>query len=797
MSIKLKGNFLQRNADQLVRWALLILLTGIFTFILYPNLAIQHHVYKLGDVADRNVKATEDFVFEDKIATEAKQEEAAASVLTVYDYDKQLASKLMDRVNQAFAILNGVFTNAAAVSSRHSKSSSRRHHRALPSAEEKALSMKATFEAALGLKFTDADYALLVQQKFQKSIAVVINRILKEILDNGVVPDKELLLKEIDSGITLRSVPGGTESTVTSLRSFYGLDQAKTMVRIVGDPFLKNYQFNLRNLMVQMVQELIAPNITLDRARTEARRKAAEAAVKPILHQIKAGEMVLREGERVTPIQLMKLNAMQFKGRPHEVIVNAVGAALVLMCLLVITYHLFAGKLKKTLKINNKDLLFMAVVLTSLFILAKLSVAITNNLNQSGAFVVSEDTACFGIPIAAGSMVVCLFIGLDYALYFSMLAAVCVTMLFQNRFELFLYFFLNSTLAAYWIQGCRERKIFIRAGAKLGLLNVLLVTAIHLFRANLSILGLLWSWGFALMGGLFVGIISLGLAPLVEMVFGYKTDVTLLELANLDQPILKRLMLESPGTYHHSMVVGSLVEAAAAQIGANPLKARVCGYYHDIGKINKPLYFIENQMEVKNRHDKLAPSMSALILISHIKDGVEIAKTHRLGQDIIDVIRQHHGTSLITYFYDKARQLKGEDAVNIENFRYPGPNPQTREAGLVMLADVVEAASRTLENPTPARIQKLVQNLINRVFSDGQLGNCELTLRDLHEIAKCFNKILNGIHHHRIEYPDAAATSNGKGKNGSTDRQQAKSDRHGAGSPSDNSDPHLKRLGLS
>jgi hypothetical protein len=189
--------------------------------------------------------------------------------------------------------------------------------------------------------------------------------------------------------------------------------------------------------------------------------------------------------------------------------------------------------------------------------------------------------------------------------------------------------------------------------------------------------------------------------------------------------------------------------------------------------------------------------MSALILISHIKDGVEIAKTHRLGQDIIDVIRQHHGTSLITYFYDKARQLKGEDAVNIENFRYPGPNPQTREAGLVMLADVVEAASRTLENPTPARIQKLVQNLINRVFSDGQLGNCELTLRDLHEIAKCFNKILNGIHHHRIEYPDAAATSNGKGKNGSTDRQQAKSDRHGAGSPSDNSDPHLKRLGLS
>jgi putative nucleotidyltransferase with HDIG domain len=249
------------------------------------------------------------------------------------------------------------------------------------------------------------------------------------------------------------------------------------------------------------------------------------------------------------------------------------------------------------------------------------------------------------------------------------------------------------------------------------------------------------------------------------------------------------------------VIVGSLVEAAASEIGANHLLAKVCGYYHDIGKVKKPLYFIENQKTGKNKHDKLAPSMSSLILIAHVKDGVEIARENKLGQVIIDTIRQHHGTSLIKYFFEKAKQRRGEDAVNIDDFRYPGPKPQTREAGLVMLADVVEAASRTLDNPTPSRIQGHVQNLINHIFSDGQLDECELTLKDLHKIARSFNQILNGIHHHRIEYTEKRATAgeNGKGrpKNGSPDRQQAKQAHRLTEEDTTNSSGHLKRLGLS
>jgi hypothetical protein len=800
MASKIKQTFFDENADHLVRWGLLLLLTGLFTFILYPSLAIKQHVYQLGDVADRNIKATEDFFIEDNAATNAKRLEAAEAALTVYDHDQLMVSRITSGVGKSFSLLRAVFgvqpnseaeTEKIGTGSPDEGIKSPKH-----TAEEKALLMKSEFEGALGLKVSQGAYNILIQQKFNEDIPTIINKIIKDILDKGVVSNKEILLKEIDKGIVLRSVQHKTEQTVTALRTFYGLDQAKTMVRIIGDPLLKDHNYNLRNLAVDLVQELISPNITLNRNETEERKKNAADEIKPILYQIKTGEMILREGERVTPIHLKKLNAMKSEVKKENAVANGMGAAMIVMCFLTIIYHLYVSGEKRIGAHLKRDLLFFASVLVSLFLVATLSMAVMEALTQSGAFAAPARSAFFGMPIASGAMVVCLFLGIDSAVLFSVLIAVLITVLFQNRFELFVYFFLNSILAAYWIQACRERKVFIKAGAKIGLLNVLLVTALHFYGTELSIPKLLWDWAFAFSGGIIVGIISLGMAPLIEMGFGYKTDVTLLELANLDRPILRRLMLEAPGTYHHSVVVGTMVEAAAAEIGANSLKAKVCGYYHDIGKINKPLYFIENQRSGKNRHDKLAPSMSALILISHIKDGVEIAKSHKLGQEIIDVIRQHHGTSLITFFYDKAKQQKGEDGVDIENFRYKGPTPQTREAGLVMLADVVEAASRTLDNPTPARIQKLVQNLINKIFSDGQLGNCELTLRDLHEIAKSFNKILTGIHHHRIEYPDNPASSNGKGKNGSTDKQQSKSDKYSGAGSSKNGDSHLKRLGL-
>ena len=250
-----------------------------------------------------------------------------------------------------------------------------------------------------------------------------------------------------------------------------------------------------------------------------------------------------------------------------------------------------------------------------------------------------------------------------------------------------------------------------------------------------------------------------------------------MELANLNQPLFQQMIIEAPGTYHHSIIVSSLAESAAEAISANALLTKVSAYYHDIGKLKKPQYFIENQPNSDNRHDKLSPKMSSLIIMSHVKDGCELAAKAKLGRQIINIIRQHHGTSIISFFYDKAKKDKNESlrSLSENDFRYPGPKPQTKEAGLIMLADVIEASSRTLTNPTPARIKSLVRERIEGIYMDGQLDECELTLSNLNTIAETFTKILTGIFHHRIDYPEAPQKEgNGKKEsNENTNRKQA------------------------
>jgi putative nucleotidyltransferase with HDIG domain len=315
---------------------------------------------------------------------------------------------------------------------------------------------------------------------------------------------------------------------------------------------------------------------------------------------------------------------------------------------------------------------------------------------------------------------------------------------------------------------------------------------------------LLYKLGFGFTGGLVAAVMVTGIVPLIESLFRYTTNIKLLELANMNNPLLRDLMVQAPGTYHHSIIVGNLAEAAAENIGVNPLMVRVAAYYHDIGKIRKPQYFIENIGGQENRHDKLAPSMSALILMAHVKDGVEMARESRLGRDLGDIIRQHHGTSLMKFFYDKAKSKADPEVEQIDerDYRYPGPKPQTREAALIMLADAIEAASRTLTDPTPARIQGMVQKIINNIFIDGQLDECELTLKDINNIAKSFKLVLGGIFHHRVDYPEPvskerAAEKLPRSADEDRDRKPTDSLEDPEDSTEKGSSEDLKRLGMS
>lgn len=803
ISAKERAGSIQKRKDSLrqifeesirFRWYLLFWITAIFVFILYQGQGTAKPSYRLGDVVERNFKAPQDFFIEDPDATEANRRRAVEAVLTVYDHDTALLPVLLQRVKEVFGEFHRLAQTQEEARPGHDPAAAAQ---AEQSAEPALLPSREVFARKLGIDISPGAYRMLTDERFSPKIAEAVGRILTEILTRGVVTNKAILLQDVDKGIVLRNLGTRRERTVADLNRFYDLDQARAAVRRVGEQLLQEESYPLKNLVFDFTQRLIQPNITLNRAETSERKSLTAETIKPTLYKIKSGEMLLREGDRVNAVQLLKLNALKSQSQRGKALAAILGTGLLVLILLAAGSRVYMPRIGTTTSEQNRNLLFLSMVLLAAFLLAYLSIHLTETLASKDPADLPAASLIYGTPLASGPMIIALFLGFELAVPFAVILALCVAVVFQIHVTLLIYFLVSGVMAAYWIRNCRERKVFIKAGAKLGLLNMALTGAVAVYFAPISGSQLLLHGAFAFFGGVGAGIITAGVVPLVEITFDYSTDIKLLELANLDQPILKRLLMEAPGTYHHSVLVGSMVEAAASEIGANPLLAKVCGYYHDIGKMVKPMYFIENQRDGRNKHDKLAPSMSALILVAHVKNGVEIARRHKLGRPIVETIQQHHGTSMITYFYDKAKQQKGEDAVNIDDFRYPGPKPQTREIGLVMLADVAEAASRTLANPTPSRIQGMVQNLINKIFSDGQLDDCELTLKDLHKIAKSFNKFLNAIHHHRIDYPEKRAGAQEKIKNGSSDRQPAKQ-------PADTDREHppqspgrLRRLGQS
>ncbi|MEA3429271.1 MAG: HD family phosphohydrolase, partial [Thermodesulfobacteriota bacterium] len=501
-----------------VRWSILIGVAVIFSIILYPSLVITEHSYKTGDVVDRDIKAPRDFFIEDEAATEVKRKLAVEKILTVYDHDKLLASRLTAHVQQAFADLRSVFEDKIRDKSKGADKNEASVH-------GRIWQMKGSFEETIGISVSKGAYQILEKEKFSKDISYLISRILTQILKNGVVTNKEILLKEADKGIFVRDVGTETNRFVNNLRQYYGLDQAKTMVRIIGQPFLKDLDYTLINLIVDFAQRLIQPNITLNRSATEELKKSAAAEVKPVLYKIKAGEMLLREGERATEVQLLKLKTLQTNIKNKQILASTIGASILLLCLLIITYIIHIKPQSRNTLNNNKNLLFIASMLIFFIFIARISSSLSGVLTQSTNFLVSSSPVLYGVPLAAGAMIVCLFMGLDIAISFAMLIALCTAIIFQNRFELFIYFLLNSTMAAYWIRNCKERKVFIKAGAKLGLLNVILVTAINIYLAEFSGYSFLYGWAFAFIaGGVGSGVVAAGIVPLVEIAFDYTTD---------------------------------------------------------------------------------------------------------------------------------------------------------------------------------------------------------------------------------------------------------------------------------
>ncbi|MGW8272607.1 MAG: HD family phosphohydrolase [Thermodesulfovibrionales bacterium] len=394
-------------------------------------------------------------------------------------------------------------------------------------------------------------------------------------------------------------------------------------------------------------------------------------------------------------------------------------------------------------------LLLGVVVLGTLF-LGRLAYFIALNFSEGIKFI-EGDASRFVIPISAGAMLVTLLFDFHTALLFSFATSI-MTGIWLGDAILSFYVITANLIASFSVLRCKKRTDILKGGILVSVVSMLSVLVLLLFSGNLFASLTPSALLFAALNGIAVAATVSICLPLLEHMFHRTTDISLLELLDLNQPLMKSLMINAPGTYHHSVIVGNLVEAAAQAVGVNPLLARVTAYYHDIGKMKMPEYFVENQAGSVSRHDKLSPHMSSMILISHVKEGVELARQYKLPQTVTDIIEQHHGTNLISYFYQKAKNATGGSPPE-EDYRYPGPKPQSRVAALVMLADAVEASSRVLREPTPSRLEALTDKIVNHVFLDGQLDECELTLKDLSAIKRDFTYILTGIFHKRIDYP--------------------------------------------
>ncbi len=464
---------------------------------------------------------------------------------------------------------------------------------------------------------------------------------------------------------------------------------------------------------------------------------------------VKKGEAIVREGQKIGPEEARKLAGLNELEKKRPPIDSRLFFLSLLLFSFIAIINEFAERNIKKFSLSEKDFIFAAAMTVFTVLLIKVMLTIF------AWFAPDRGSVLFYLfPVFLFGIVMRIILFSEAVLVFSTILAVAAACIVENSLAVFVYVFLGNLVASYFSGQVEKRSTMLGAGFFSAVIMSFVMFLFHgLLRRPFADLPL--TVILILLGGVGSSLMTAGLLPVVESVFDYTTNFKLLELANLEHPLLEQMMLAAPGTYHHSILVGNLCKAAAESIGAHPILTRVAAYYHDIGKLKMAHYFIENRQD-NDAHRNLSPSMSSLIILSHVREGVDLAEKYRLGKKIYEIIRQHHGTSLVTYFYQRAKDMEDPDLslIDEKDFRYAGPKPQTREAGIVMLADAVEAASRTLEDPTPKRIETHVQNIIEQIFLDGQLDECELTLKDLHAIQKSFIAILIGMFHQRIEYPE-------------------------------------------
>lgn len=726
-----------------IDWPLLVLFVILMTALFAPLGAPSLLEPAADSIAPKTIRADRNLVVEDDAATALQRQQMAATVRPRFVHEPDL---LYSRRDRAVAAIESMAERAA-------------------TQELDVAARRQTFEAEFGQPVNAKIFELLEGMADRSGVSGALAFFLEIVADRVIVADQSLL--PTTGGIEISTPEGEGTRSLYHLGTIIDVSQAWRLMRARAGAAPYGEASNLRTWILEAAMALVAPNLTYDEVATGAARAEAAAAVEPVMTRIGRGEVLVREGDRVTPQTLARIRALNQATKGGLGWVDSLAFAGLLVGLVGLGAFFFR-RASDAFPFSRKSgyITVAVVLLTGLACLA----ALYAGRGITEGFGVDNRAAAFLCPVALGTVIVALLVNARTSLMVGVALSLLVAYRADGDIWLASHYLIGVLVAGIVARRCRHRSDLLKVGfavalAQAGTSQATLVLSGVAVGPDYLMVAL-----FALASGGLVAVIAMGLLPLFEYVFDEVTDVRLMELASGDHPLLKRLALHSPGTYHHSVMIANLAEAAADAIGANALQCRVMALYHDIGKSVRPVYFAENQRD-GNIHETLQPELSARIIFSHITEGIELARKHRLGRPVIDAITQHQGTTLLRIFYEKARSRASERGavVDEEEFRYPGPKPMTRESGIIMLGDSVEAATRALKNPSPSDIRTRVGAVVGEKITDGQLSDCALTVSDLTKIEEAFTRVLIlGVYHNRIEYPgrslaaDAAAPEKGE-----------------------------------
>jgi cyclic-di-AMP phosphodiesterase PgpH len=698
-------------------------LIGLTLYISMINTALPVTIHvKLHDIAKSDIQSPVEIVDQD--TTNNLRRQASANTPTSYVFNRDTAMIQVEKAGDIFNVLEEI-------------------------RQEQKTSQPAKVDnkddGASGNQ-VKAQMAATLEESVKKAKDKLVNSTGDQLSDGTL---KTLLtVSDRDFALAQDIVSSTIYDAMSNKVKWANLEETQTKaIRSIPTSVVKD---DLQAALEDILRYAIVPNYVFDAQSTKKNKEEAAKSVEPVvIHQ---GEVIVKKGDLITRDVLHKLKVVGLLDN-HFKILPFIGLAILVLFLTALLVSEL-NRLKRVFKrsFSSALLTFFSIHVLTIIILE------LGNLLSNTRFTSIE----LVIPVSCGPLLIAILLDKRLAFVASVVTAVCSGYIFGGgeastgafNFTMALYTLFSSLAGATVWRGNQARLKILQTGLIISAINILTVTFLLLLKSgSLHIVDFGIQVGFAVLSAFLTTVLTAGLIPFFEVAFSILSPMKLIELSNPNHPLLRKILVEAPGTYHHSVMVANLAERACEVIGANGLLARVAAYYHDLGKTKRPRFFIENQMNGVNPHDKISPHLSKTIIMAHPYDGAKLLRKYKIPQEIIDIAEQHHGTSLIKFFYHKAREIGGDDVLE-SDFRYPGPKAQSKEAAVVELADSVEAAVRSLKHPTPDKIESLILSIFNNILEDGQFDECDLTMRELHLVRQSLFETLNGVFHSRIEYPD-------------------------------------------